>query len=488
MNPTRIALARADFFLRNVRARLPFRYGKATLVAMPLLHVRLAAVGEDGKRVEGHSADCLPPKWFDKDPAKTYRDNINDMLSAIRIGSECYLRHGASPDSVFLIWRRAHEETVARAQASGLNGLTSSFGSSLMERAAMDAACKLAGMAAFDWIREGGLGLNAEEVHSELAGRDLSASLPNAPPEHLYVRQTVGLADPIWERDIAEADQLNDGLPQSIEAWIRDAGVRYLKVKINGDLAFDLPRLGAIANLLERAASKDHAVSLDGNEVFKTVADFESWMNAAGESETLRRFWEHVLYIEQPLDRSVALSPEVASELADLRGTAPVVIDESDDHLDSFKRAAELGYRGTSVKNCKGPIKGILNKLLVDHLSRERGTPFLLTGEDLANLPVVPLQQDLATIGILGLEHAERNGHHFFHGLDHLTESERRACLSEHSSLYEPFGSSARLAIREGRIRTRSLHSSGFGACMAPDFGSMVPLADWDFEMLGVRE
>ncbi len=488
MKPTRIGLERAEFFLRNVRARLPFRYGKATLVAMPLLHVRLSAAGEDGKRVEGYSADCLPPKWFDKDPSKTYHDNISDMLSAIRIGSECYLRSGSSPDSVFSLWRRAHGETVARATAAGLNGLTASFGSSLLERAAMDAASKLAGVAAFDWIREGGLGLKPEEVHAELAGMRLSASLPSEPPESLYIRQTVGLADPIWESDISEPDRLNDGLPQSIEAWIRDAGVRYLKVKINGDLAFDLPRLGAVGNLLERAAAKDYAVSLDGNEVFKSVADFETWMDAAGHTETLRPFWKHVLYIEQPLDRSVALSPAVASDLADLRGVAPIVIDESDDHVDSFKRAAELGYRGTSVKNCKGPIKGILNKLLVDHLSRERGAAFLLTGEDLANLPVVPLQQDLATIGILGLEHAERNGHHFFHGLDHLTESERRACLAEHASLYEPFGSSARLAIREGRIRTRSLHSTGFGACMAPDFGCMVPLADWEYAMLGVEE
>ena len=100
------------------------------------------------------------------------------------------------------------------------------------------------------------------------------------------------------------------------------------------------------------------------------------------------------------------------------------------------------------------------------------------------NTSVVPVQQDLAMASILGLEHVERNGHHYCRGLDHLSKNEVEACLARHPNLYEPFGEGARLKIQDGFLDVASLHTQGFGAVMEPDFEFMTALEDWKFEDL----
>lgn len=488
MKPTRIAIEDVRFYLRNVRARLPFRYGKATLVAMPLLHVRLNAVSEQGGRVEGYSADCLPPKWFDKNPAKDYQTNIEDLLSAIRIAERIYRNSASQPGDVFKQWMQAYSEVTTQCKSAGLNSLTASFGSSLMERALLDTGSKVAGLGYRQWIFSGGSGLDPGAVYPELKGIPVESLERDSGNGTLRVRHTIGLADSIWTHEIPPSERLNDGLPQSVEEWIQESGVRMFKIKVSGDLEVDRARLGSIAQLLDGSLADQYGVTLDGNEVFPSFDALEEWFGTLQKEPVLQHFWIRVLVLEQPIERHRALESEGREILHRLQKDFTVIIDESDDSLESFKQAQVLGYRGVSVKNCKGPIKGIFNRLLVKKLNESSGPGlrYELTAEDLCNLPVVPLQQDLAQIDLLGLTHAERNGHHFFHGLDHLTPSERSDCLSRHALLYEPMGASGKLCIREGEIHLTSLRQEGFGACGRPDFESMVPLADWGFESLSL--
>ena len=73
-----------DFYMRNVRTRMPFQYGVAILTSVPILHVVVNATVE-GKRTRGVAADILPPKWFDKDPEKAFSmpDNLLSRLSGL---------------------------------------------------------------------------------------------------------------------------------------------------------------------------------------------------------------------------------------------------------------------------------------------------------------------------------------------------------------------------------------------------------------------
>src|SRR6185503_9770736 len=101
-----------------------------------------------------------------------------------------------------------------------------------------------------------------------------------------------------------------------------------------------------------------------------------------------------LLFVEQPLARAVALRSEVGRAFQAWPARPPIIIDESDARLGDCARALELGYVGTSHKNCKGVFKGIANRCLLTARQLESpGRQWLMSGEDLCNIGPVALQQ-----------------------------------------------------------------------------------------------
>src|SRR5690606_14437090 len=95
------------------------------------------------------------------------------------------------------------------------------------------------------------------------------------------------------------------------------------------------------------------------------------------------------------------------------------------------------------------------------------------------NLPVVALQADLASVAMLGITHVERNGHHYFRGLDHLTPAEQAEALARHGDLYAPTERGAVLRIDEGRITIGSLQTAGMGFAALPAMAAVVTPDQW---------
>ena len=104
--------------------------------------------------------------------------------------------------------------------------------------------------------------------------------------------------------------------------------------------------------------------------------------------------------------------------------------------------------------------------------------------EDLTNVPVVALQQDLATVRALGIAHAERNGHHYVRGMAHCSPRERREATRLHADLYRGGEAEAYLRIDAGHCGVGSLAVPGYGIAFDPDLDSMTALDDWRFESL----
>ena len=100
-----------------------------------------------------------------------------------------------------------------------------------------------------------------------------------------------------------------------------------------------------------------------------------------------------------------------------------------------------------------------------------------MSGEDLQNLPVVPLHQDFCTLGILNLDHSERNGHHYVNGMEGVGQSEQRAFLRAHGDLYHDAGGITRLTIAGGQIALGSLDTPGLGSAVIPDFAALRAVA-----------
>ena len=476
MSAVAISLKEVQFYMRNVRTRMPFKYGAAVLTSVPILHVVARGELGDGSLVEGVAADILPPKWFDKDPHKSYEDNVDDLLCAARAAYAAYATAARSAKPFFEIWREGYAETLAAGDARGLNRLTSAHGSTLMERALIDAVGRGVGASYFAMLKDNLLGLDLGAIHAELKGVEPAAVLGQAPLTHLHVRHTVGLADPITVADIAAGERLDDGLPQALQEYVARQGLTYFKVKVNGDLESDLARLTAIAGLLD-GRDLDYKITLDGNEQYR---DMESFIELVARIEADQpRFYERILYIEQPLERSIALDPALEMGIRAMGARRPMLIDESDEALDTFSQALDLGYQGVSSKACKGLVKALANLALA-----QKREGCFLSGEDLMNLPVVALQQDLAHVAALGIAHVERNGHHYVRGLQHVSQREREGCLAVHGALYAQRDGLVTLDIRGGQIAVESLQVAGLGVGVDVDISEMVALDEWTFESL----
>ena len=78
-----IRLVAAVLHRLELRARMPFRYGIATMTDVPQVFLRLT-FELPGGRAWGLAADLLPPKWFTKDPRQPLDEEITAMLGVIR--------------------------------------------------------------------------------------------------------------------------------------------------------------------------------------------------------------------------------------------------------------------------------------------------------------------------------------------------------------------------------------------------------------------
>jgi hypothetical protein len=135
-----------------------------------------------------------------------------------------------------------------------------------------------------------------------------------------------------------------------------------------------------------------------------------------------------------------------------------------------------------SHKNCKGVFKSLANFLLAETMTGCQPRPFL-SAEDLTVMPVVSLHQDLAVVSSLGLSSVERNAHHFFAGLAHLTDSETTSALANYPLLYQQREAGVFMNIHDGQIDLSNLQVAGMGVVDPPEFEAMRPLENWIEEL-----
>jgi hypothetical protein len=440
LGAVKLKLASVDLLERDVKLRMPFRFGVVTLTESPQAFVRCRVVTEDGREAEGAAAELLAPKWFDKNPALSNEDNYDQLRASLRLARDKYLAHGMDT-----AWRHA----------SPTKGLVENYGPALMDRALLDALCRAQGISFFEAIQRNVVGagtfesLDLAKVFSKLK-----------PSKHIAARHTVGLVDPITAAD--QKERVGDGLPETLEEVVARYGQKYFKLKVAGDARADVERLAAIASVLDRI-NEPYYASLDGNEQYEDMAGVaELWAKMRAEPR-LRRMVESIIFIEQPVKRQKALETKIPPI------EKPVIIDESDDSLEAFPRAKALGYKGVSSKTCKGLYKSLINRARCEAW----GPEYFMSGEDLTIQPGLALQQDAALVSLLGLTHLERNGHHYVNGMASLPQAEQDAFLAAHPDLYERSHGAVRLRIVKGELAIGSLDCKGYASAAMPDWKSM---------------
>lgn len=475
----KIAIREGDIHLIKLRTRIPFRYGIATMTEMPMVFVRLH-VEVDSKTSVGIGADILPPKWFTKQTGRPLGEEIHEMLRVIEHAQSIAL--GLTGGSTFALWRCLYDAQLRWGAAENVPPLLANFGTSLVERALLEAMCRRLQLPFEQAVRQNVFGLELGEVHDALRGSEPAQWLRHEPLERVVVRHTVGLGDPLTEAEIPAEQRLSDGLPQSLEACIQRYGLKHFKIKLQNEPDHDLERLERLAAVIERTAPPDYGFSLDGNEQFRSLEEFGEFWERLRSHEGLRAFLEHLLFVEQPVHRQGALEEKIQADFRQCPGLPPIIIDESDATLENLPRALELGYAGTSHKNCKGVVKGILNGCLLRHRQRARPeVPSLLSGEDLCNIGPVALLQDLAVNALLGISSVERNGHHYNAGLSGFPEPVQAEVLASHGDLYERATAGwPALRIQNGEVQLDSVNRAPFGVGFLLDVEQFVPLFRWN--------
>ena len=458
----RFTLAPFEFFVHRTRTRFPFRYGIASMTDVPHLFVRTrVSVGD--KSFFSLASEGLPPKWFTKNPTTTFEQDLPEMLEVISHAAKLAAQIAESPVTFFDFWRELSRQQSEWAKFRSLPPLLANLGVSLVERTVLDGLCRLAVQPLHRMIATNRVGVRLGEIYPELSDAHPHDLLPAAPLDACFARHTVGLGDALTPTDIPANERVEDGLPQDVESSIRTYGLRYFKIKLFGDPQRDFPRLRDLNHLLQHEAGGNYFVTLDGNENFKSFAAFREFWQSASSDASLRKLWRHIIVVEQPVHRDHALSDNAGATLRAWNDRPPLIIDESEGALGDLPRALTLGYLGTSHKSCKGIVKGIANACLLEHW-RRRGERAVLTGEDLCTLGPVALLQDLAMMSLLGIEHVERNGHHYYRGLSLWPDEWQHATLAAHGDLYAPHPQGfACLQIREGRLRLDSVNEAPFG-------------------------
>ena len=444
---------------------MPFRFGVVTLTEAPQAFVRARIRLDDAREGWGAGAELLVPKWFDKNPALSNEDNCEQLRQALRLAREAYLDGTAR--TAFGHFAAHLDEVFSHGARHELNRLVASFGPAQLDRAILDAFCRLQRMSFYEAIQGNLVGIKPGDIAPELDGFDMDAFLARLQPAPtIEARHTVGLLDAI----AGHPRQVDDGLPESLEEVVAAYGHTWFKLKVGGNLDDDIARLIEIAAVLD-ACGRRYRVSLDGNEQYDSLDALRALFARTKAMPGLSRLVAAIAFIEQPINRKLALDRDVLS----LARTTPVIIDESDADLDAFPRAKALGYSGVSSKMCKGLYKSIINSARCALWNR-KGARYFMTAEDLTTQAGVAVQQDIALANLLGITHIERNGHHYVNGMAGLPAVEQAAFLAAHPDLYVRSHDTARLRIGNGQLAIGSLACVGFATRAEPEWAALAQM------------
>jgi hypothetical protein len=338
-----------------------------------------------------------------------------------------------------------------------------------VERAVIDALCRLEGISFSAAIATNLFGLDLRALDPALPA-DWRRLLPSRPLTKVTVRHTVGMLDEINDGDLAESQRINDGLPQTLQAAVRAYDLTEFKIKFCGQWEADTTRLSQVFACLTENAPAAWRFSVDGNESFSDAPAFRDYWSRLASQPWLRPHLGRLLFVEQPVSRVAAL--EASTDWRAWADAPPIIIDESDGDLGDVPAALALGYAGSSHKNCKGIIKGILNRCRLNLANAAPGRrPLMMSGEDLCNIGPIALLQDLAVQAVLGNASVERNGHHYFRGLTMWPRTVQSAVLASHPDLYDIERGFCSLRIKNGSLSLGSVLAAPFGcaAHIAPE-------------------
>lgn len=364
---TDLRLCGVTFETPRAMYRAPIKFGGRVVTDAVLFNVTLDVETRDGRRGQGFGSMPMGNAWAWPSQQLTTDETLAAMLEFARqvaelapacpvLGHPLELTH----------WLESRMGEIAEAvqvqlgQVERMPILAQLVAASPVEAAIHDGFGKTLGQNSYNLL--GGEFCNADlatYLTPDFAGEFLDRYTLREPKSTMPLYHLVGALDPLARAEVSRP--IGDGLPESLDEWIRFNGLTHMKIKLAGDdLPWDVERVLAV----DRVASETQRGL--GCERWYYSCDFnEKCANVEYVLDFLRRIqsrspqaFERVQYIEQPTHRDLRANP--GNRMHAAAKIKPVVIDESLVDLESLLLAREQGYSGVALKACKGQSGALL--------------------------------------------------------------------------------------------------------------------------------
>jgi len=359
-----IRIEKVEFAFEDFKYRAPYKFGGTAVDRVTLLNVNVEVSTPDGKLAKGFGSMPMGNIWSFPSKTMSFETTLGAMRElAKRIGKITGDFKGtAHPIEInFLLepeyLKAADEVSKELKLAEPIPKLCTQVTASAFDAALHDAFGKALGKNCYQTYSAELMGQDLSRyLNADFKGESLGKYVSATPRDWIWLFHSVGGLDAVTPGELKEP--LNDGMPETLDAWIRRDGLQRIKIKLQGEnLEWDIARTVAIDRVArETRPDVEWKYCCDFNEHCPDVEYLLEFLKKVKEQSP--QGFESILYLEQPTRRDLRTDREnLMHEAAKFR---PVVIDESLTDLENLMLAREMGYTGACLKACKGQSHAML--------------------------------------------------------------------------------------------------------------------------------
>ena len=430
--------------------RSPMKFGGRVVEHTTIETVTVEVVSEDGKKkATGIGSIPLGLSWAwpkcDLPSKLAAKFMKNFMASIYSAAAEFEPAHPIELglNTIDAAYRIANEMQTQGKVQDEIPELAVMLACSALDAAVFDAFGRINECNSFKTLSSGFMDDDLSRwLGPEFVGKYVSDYLSNGPKQNLSLYHLVGGLDPLSEDDLAH--RIHDGLPETLEEWIRSEGITHLKIKLDGaNIDWDVGRVIEIDRIAARIHGENPwSYSLDFNEQCGSedyVLEFLERIDRLSQAVVPR-----VQYIEQPTHRDIKSRKDITMHR--VSRIKPIVIDESLTDLESIRFAKQQGFSGVALKTCKTMTESLLFAALATELKM-----FLCV-------------QDLTCVGMSFIQSAALAAH--LPSVNAVEGNGRQYCPLanyDYEAKYRPL-----FKVRRGSIPTELLGGVGLGCEVPP--------------------
>ena len=405
---TDIQVTGVEVWFLPVHTRMPLKFGGETVTFVTCATSRVMVADAQGNTAEGWGQTPLSVTWV-WPSTLGYEERHAAMKAMCVTVAEAWTTFDAEGHPLELgedfvegvLPGLLSLHNAEHGEKEPMPWLAALVCASVFDQAVHDAYGNLHGRDVYDTYDSEWMSRTLGDFLEPAAGADMDFSklypadfLAAQAPARLPAWHLVGGVDPLDESELT-GDEPDDGHPVLLADWMRQDGLKCLKVKLRGnDAAWDYDRLVKVGGIA--TAEGADWLTADFNCMVTEPAYVNEILDRLRDDEP--RLHGMLLYVEQPFPY------DLEAERIDAHGVSsrkPLFLDESAHDWKHVRLGRELGWSGVALKTCKTQSGALLSACW----AKAHGMTLMvqdLTNPMLAQVPHCRLAAHVGTI--MGVE------------------------------------------------------------------------------------